>query len=69
MALRQVGLLTTEVKQVGSASMEELLVTARRALGTGYLTVPFVGIFGLLIWFWERVVIGWVGGSGGSAGL
>ncbi len=69
MALRQVGLLTAEVKQVGSASMAELSVTASSALGTRYRTVPSVGILGLLIWFCERVVIGWVEGSVGAAGL
>ena len=69
MAARQVGLLTAKVKHVGLASMEELSVTARSAFDTGYRTVPSVGILGLMIWFRERVVIGWVGRNGGAAGL
>ena len=69
MAARQVGLLTAKVKHVGLASTEELSVTARSAFDTGYRTVLSVGILGLMIWFRERVVIRWVGRSGGAAGL
>lgn len=33
------------------------MVAARRALGRGYLRVPSVGIFGLVIWFLDCVIM------------
>ncbi len=58
MAFRHWGSLEAVVKHVGSGMEEMGSVVVSNALGRGYLTVPSVGMLGLVILFLDRVSMG-----------
>ena len=58
MAFRHWGSLEAAVKHVGSGMEEMGSVVASKALGRGYLTVPSVGMLGLVMLFLDLVSIG-----------